>query len=48
MFKHEKMLFHPVEVERPNPQYAVLLGAAWRRQRRAEGGNAVYVAELSH
>ncbi len=22
MFKHEKMLFHPVEVERPNPQYA--------------------------
>ena len=25
MFKHEKMLFHPVEVERPNPQYAVLL-----------------------
>ena len=25
MFKHEKMLFHPVSVERPNPQYAVLL-----------------------
>ncbi len=25
MFKHEKLLFHPVEVERPNPQYAVLL-----------------------
>ena len=25
MFKHEKMLFHPVEIERPNPQYAVLL-----------------------
>ncbi len=25
MFKHEKMLFHPVEVESPNPQYAVLL-----------------------
>ena len=25
MFKHEKMLFHPVEVERPNPQYAALL-----------------------
>ncbi len=25
MFKHEKILFHPVSVERPNPQYAVLL-----------------------
>lgn len=25
MFKHEKQLFHPVGVERPNPQYAVLL-----------------------
>jgi len=25
MFKHEKMLFHTVEVEIPNPQYAVLL-----------------------
>lgn len=25
MFKHEKKLFHPVEVERPNPQYADLL-----------------------
>ena len=25
MFKHEKMLFHPVEVEKPNPQYAALL-----------------------
>ena len=25
MFKHEKHLFHPVRVERPNPQYAVLL-----------------------
>ncbi len=25
MFKHEKMLFHPVEVEHPNPQYAALL-----------------------
>ena len=22
MFKHEKMLFHPVAVEKPNPQYA--------------------------
>ena len=25
MFKHEKILFHPVGVERPNPQYAELL-----------------------
>ena len=25
MFKHEKELFHPVAVEKPNPQYAALL-----------------------
>ena len=25
MFKHEKMLFHPVSVEKPNPQYAALM-----------------------
>ena len=25
MFKHEKQLFHPVNVERPNPQYAALM-----------------------
>ncbi len=25
MFKHEKKLFHPVEIEKPNPQYAALL-----------------------
>ena len=25
MFKHEKQLFHPIGVEGPNPQYAVLL-----------------------
>jgi len=25
MYKHEKQLFHPVEIEKPNPQYAVLL-----------------------
>ena len=25
MFKHEKVLFHPVSVEKPNPQYAALL-----------------------
>ncbi len=33
MFKHEKMLFHPVGVERPNPQYAALL------QEQLGGGN---------
>lgn len=25
MFKHEKQLFHPVEIEKANPQYAALL-----------------------
>lgn len=25
MFKHEKMLFHPVGIEKPDPQYAALL-----------------------
>ena len=25
MFKHEKILFHPVEIEKPNPQYAALM-----------------------
>ncbi len=25
MFRHEKMLFHPIAVEKPNPQYAALL-----------------------
>lgn len=33
MFKHEKMLFHPVAVEKPNPQYAALL------QEQLGGGN---------
>lgn len=33
MFKHEKQLFHPVEVVKPNPQYAVLL------QEQLGGGN---------
>ena len=33
MFKHEKQLFHPVEIERPNPQYAALL------QEQLGGGN---------
>ena len=25
MFKHEKILFHPVAIEKPNPRYAALL-----------------------
>ena len=25
MFEHKKKLLHPVKVERPNPQYAVLM-----------------------
>ncbi len=49
MFKHGKIIFHPVEVERPNPQYAVLL------QEQLGGANGemksamqLYVSELSH
>ena len=49
MFKHEKQLFHPVQVEQPNAQYAALLQEqAGRRQRRAEGSYAVPVPELPH
>ena len=44
MFKHEKQLFHPVAVERTNPQYAALL----QEQLGAESGHAVYVPELPH
>ena len=33
MFKHEKQLFHPVAIEKPNPQYAALL------QEQLGGGN---------
>ena len=48
MFKHEKQLFHPVAVERPNPQYAALL------QEQLGGGNGElkaamqYLSELPH
>lgn len=48
MFKHEKQLFHPVQVEKANPQYAALLQEQLgRRQRGAESCHAVYVTELS-
>lgn len=42
MFKHEKQLFHPVEVEKPNPQYAVLL------QEQLGGGNGELKAALQY
>ncbi len=42
MFKHEKMLFHPVGVERPNQQYAVLL------QEQLGGGNGELKAAMQY
>ncbi len=42
MFKHEKRLFHPVEVERPNPQYAVLM------QEQLGGGNGELKAAMQY
>ncbi len=42
MFKHEKQFFHPVEVERPNPQYAALL------QEQLGGGNGELKAAMQY
>ncbi len=42
MFKHEKMLFHPVAVEKPNPQYAVLL------HEQLGGGNGELKAAMQY
>ncbi len=42
MFKHEKQLFHPVGVEKPNPQYAALL------QEQLGGGNGELKAALQY
>lgn len=42
IFKHEKELFHPVAVERPNPQYAVLL------QEQLGGGNGELKAAMQY
>ena len=42
MFKHEKMLFHPVAVERPNPQYAVML------HEQLGGGNGELKAAMQY
>ena len=42
MFKHEKQLLQPVEVEKPNPQYAVLL------QEQLGGGNGELKAAMQY
>ena len=42
MFKHEKKLFHPVKVERPNPQYAV------RMQEQLGGANGEMKAAMQY
>ena len=42
MFKHEKELFHPVAVERANPQYAALL------QEQLGGGNGELKAAMQY
>lgn len=42
MFKHEKLLFHPVGVERPNPQYAAML------QEQLGGGNGELKAAMQY
>ena len=42
MFKHEKQLLQPVTIERPNPQYAVLL------QEQLGGGNGELKAAMQY
>lgn len=42
MFKHEKPLLNPVKVERPNPQYAVLM------QEQLGGGNGELKAAMQY
>ena len=42
MFKHEKLLFHPVEIEKANPQHAVLL------QEQLSGGNGELKAAMQY
>lgn len=42
MFKHEKQLLHPVEVEHPNPAYAALL------QEQLGGGNGELKAAMQY
>lgn len=42
MFKHEKQLFHPIGIDAPNPQYAVLL------QEQLGGGNGELKAAMQY
>ena len=42
LLKHEKQLFHPFEIEKPNPQYAVLL------QEQLGGGNGELKAAMQY
>lgn len=42
MFKHEKQLLNPVRIEKPNPQYAVLL------QEQLGGGNGELKAAMQY
>lgn len=42
MFKHEKLLFHPVSIEKPNPQYAALL------HEQLGGGNGELKAAMQY
>jgi len=42
MFEHKKQLLHEVKVERPNPQYAVLM------QEQLGGGNGELKAALQY
>lgn len=42
MFKHEKILFHPVGVEKPNPMYAAML------QEQLGGGNGELKAAMQY
>lgn len=42
MFKHEKQLLQPVKIEKPNPQYAVLL------QEQLGGGNGELKAAMQY
>ena len=42
MFKHEKQLFHPIAVERPNPHYAALM------QEQLGGGNGELKAAMQY
>ena len=43
MFKHEKMLFHPVAIERPNPQYAAPYAGCAIGEEWMEAGKDVLV-----